>query len=677
MRRSKKVLALVTLLALLAGVVLVASPPAALAGEKATSLTVEVLQDGTLTQTVTYSLEELAALPQIRQIYSGIDSMPAARLAVAEGVYLDHLFSRVGVNLDYASQFKFISTDGYETPLSKTELFDVPRYYYPQVVAGSEEGKVPVKPMLALKSYVGPRNVATPPSWESMDDANTLRLFLGQKSVTDVNNYLWAKWVCKVQVETTAPAAAPVLNPDTSDNLVGQPIEITFTDDPTWRAAVTEVTVNGSSVAGQYTLAPGVLTIEAGVFPAAGDYMVVVKAAGYADATVTQTLVAASSSVTLSLSPTVVRPGVSVTASGSAEANTYVPIKVVDEAGNIVVFDAVRSGADGRYSYTFTLPEFSGQRLTVVAGSGSQVATGVLTLSQGEPVLTRLTLSGSPELTYSGSPFTFDLSQLTLTGTDQNGAPFDLTGQAVTWTVLSGPATVEGSTLTITGAGTIEVRAAVAGVTSNPLALTVTGGGVGPPALIPDTTDNLVGRPVEITFTDDPAWRAAVTEVTVNGSSIAGRYTLAAGVLTIEAGVFPAAGNYTVVVKAAGYPDAAVTQPILGPGAAYAVTAEPSPHYQAGTVEGITTMTVKGGVGGLKYFTVNVSPVREHGGEETLVFAHLRQGVELGLSATRADFDRVGGAAAGFNVRAGDVVKAYVVDRLSNATDFNPIVFLP
>lgn len=97
--------------------------------------------------------------------------------------------------------------------------------------------------------------------------------------------------------------------------------------------------------------------------------------------------------------------------------------------------------------------------------------------------------------------------------------------------------------------------------------------------------------------------------------------------------------------------------------------------YTIGTTsDGIKTMTVNDGNSGLKYFTVGISPVTAHSGEETAVFVHLTNGIQLELNAARADFDLVNTASAGFNVQVGDVVKVYLVDDLTNATDFNPRV---
>jgi hypothetical protein len=95
--------------------------------------------------------------------------------------------------------------------------------------------------------------------------------------------------------------------------------------------------------------------------------------------------------------------------------------------------------------------------------------------------------------------------------------------------------------------------------------------------------------------------------------------------------------------------------------------------YEVGaTTDGINTMTVKTGISGLKYFGTVITPVVEHEGQEAVIFVHLRNGVQLSLNVTKAEFDVVDNAQAGFNVEPGDMVKVYIVDGLTNAVDFNP-----
>ena len=94
--------------------------------------------------------------------------------------------------------------------------------------------------------------------------------------------------------------------------------------------------------------------------------------------------------------------------------------------------------------------------------------------------------------------------------------------------------------------------------------------------------------------------------------------------------------------------------------------------YEVGETGGIKIMTVKTGVTGLKYFGTQITPVVEHEEAEAVVFIHLRDDIQLSLNVTKADFDLVDEAQSGFNVEAGDIVKVFIVDDLTNDIDFNP-----
>jgi|GEM_PF-1176879 len=113
---------------------------------------------------------------------------------------------------------------------------------------------------------------------------------------------------------------------------------------------------------------------------------------------------------------------------------------------------------------------------------------------------------------------------------------------------------------------------------------------------------------------------------------------------------------------------------------------EQDPHYQiindegntdftpGVTPEGIFTLTAESGISGFKDIRVRVASLAAHDGEETIIFAHFRNGSQLQINSTRADFDQVNTAQAGFNVAAGDVIKIYVVDELTNEDDHNPVI---
>ena len=137
------------------------------------------------------------------------------------------------------------------------------------------------------------------------------------------------------------------------------------------------------------------------------------------------------------------------------------------------------------YYSNYEAVNIDGATLTMTAkdANGNVIDSYQLT-KQVVPVLTTLALSGSPGLAYSGQSLAYDLtgsSGLTLTGIDQNGNFFDLSGATVTWAVYSGPATLnsDGHTLAITGSGLVGVTASVGGITSSVFDLAV--GGSTPP----------------------------------------------------------------------------------------------------------------------------------------------------------------------------------------------------
>lgn len=85
--------------------------------------------------------------------------------------------------------------------------------------------------------------------------------------------------------------------------------------------------------------------------------------------------VALAAGVSLTLNVSSAKVGDSVTAIGVADPHTWVAIKALDNTGNIVLFDGVKSDAEGEYSCTFKVPDVPPSKLTIVAGYGSNVDT--------------------------------------------------------------------------------------------------------------------------------------------------------------------------------------------------------------------------------------------------------------------------------------------------------------
>ena len=165
-------------------------------------LAIVVKENGTELQTINYNLNDWELE---RQYYSIKDSSGKYRFGAAEGVYLEDILNDAEIDIETINSFKFISSETPPFTASITsELLNEQRYYYPNIFSeNKEDGAEAVKPMLAVKSYVGDRDVSTLPSWDSIDDENTIRLFFGQKNVDDVNYSSFAKLVCRIEVEVT------------------------------------------------------------------------------------------------------------------------------------------------------------------------------------------------------------------------------------------------------------------------------------------------------------------------------------------------------------------------------------------------------------------------------------------------------------------------------------------
>ena len=107
----------------------------------------------------------------------------------------------------------------------------------------------------------------------------------------------------------------------------------------------------------------------------------------------------------------------------------------------------------------------------------------------------------------------------------------------------------------------------------------------------------------------------------------------------------------------------------------YEIVPDTDSAYTVGTAGGFTTLTVKSGVTGFRYFKVSINPLVAHEGEETCVFVHMRGGVQVGFNASAADFDITGSDTAGFNVQPGDIIKVYIVDELATRRAAIPCCF--
>ncbi|MBK7265162.1 MAG: DUF1533 domain-containing protein [Ignavibacteriales bacterium] len=97
----------------------------------------------------------------------------------------------------------------------------------------------------------------------------------------------------------------------------------------------------------------------------------------------------------------------------------------------------------------------------------------------------------------------------------------------------------------------------------------ITSSALTPPTLTADATDITVDNNIDITFTDDATWRAAVTAVKIGRTAltVTTDYVLSSGNLQLKPSglnaLLTASGTKSVTIEATGYNNATVSQPII------------------------------------------------------------------------------------------------------------------
>ena len=257
-------------------------------GDKTTEITITVNDNGNITTAGTFTVSALQSMSQARNIYSAINNNTDIKFYATEGVLLTDLLTQADIDINNIDKFTFTATDKYARTFTKTYLLDTPRYCYPNLENNlSAESAIQVQPVLALKSTEFSQYDQV--DYSLADDYYSVRLFCGQNEQDLVNDQGYVKWVSQIVVFTKPlNAQPPALAADITHNTVGQDVGISFTDDPNWRSAITEIDIDGTSIAGKYSIAAGMITIDGSVFDSEKDYYIIVKATGYQDAGVTQ-----------------------------------------------------------------------------------------------------------------------------------------------------------------------------------------------------------------------------------------------------------------------------------------------------------------------------------------------------------------------------------------------------
>ncbi len=183
------------------------------AGLAADTLTITVgYYGGTYYTKKVFSLADLQAMQQVKQVYSYLDNMPAVCLDSAVGVRLTDILESAGIDVNSIQSFHFYCTDVARTwylSVNKDYLLDTIRYYYPslpkcwnydeaEATLGATNGAVQVDTIIAFQDNW--RRFATKANFDQSTDSTCFRLLFGQTDVKTPTSSRSAKWVHTIAV---------------------------------------------------------------------------------------------------------------------------------------------------------------------------------------------------------------------------------------------------------------------------------------------------------------------------------------------------------------------------------------------------------------------------------------------------------------------------------------------
>jgi len=207
-----------------------------------------------------FTLEELQAMADVKQVYSCIDNMPAVCLDAAVGVRLSDILDAAGIDVNSVQSFHFYCTDvsrTWYTSMSKTYLLDTPRFYYPNLpncwdydeakaTSGATAGAEEVDVILALQDKW--RRFATETDFTDLTDTTRFRLLFGQSDVYTVEGSRSAKWVHTIAVTLGgSPPKGVTLNASALDLKVGSKYQLSAAVEKTDNTTDTRVTWSSSN----------------------------------------------------------------------------------------------------------------------------------------------------------------------------------------------------------------------------------------------------------------------------------------------------------------------------------------------------------------------------------------------------------------------------------------------
>lgn len=89
----------------------------------------------------------------------------------------------------------------------------------------------------------------------------------------------------------------------------------------------------------------------------------------------------AMATTSVSISSSTINPGNTLTIWGTTDTAHYVSVKITDDMGNIVCFEATEADGSGNYSTIYTVPsDMAAGNLYITTGSGNDTASSTITV---------------------------------------------------------------------------------------------------------------------------------------------------------------------------------------------------------------------------------------------------------------------------------------------------------
>ncbi|MGI5825747.1 MAG: hypothetical protein ACOX7J_09320, partial [Bacillota bacterium] len=166
----------------------------------------------TYTERKTFTFQELASLPKVKQIYTMLDDKGNLIMESAVGFRLVDLIAAAGIDLGSVQSFGFHSLDpavGTTVNLQRSFLLDTPRYYYPAMPrkwnsadksfgAGAMLGAVRVHTILTFKDNYDVGSAV--PDYYNVNENNRFRLVMGQANAQDAVAENAVRWIDTIDV---------------------------------------------------------------------------------------------------------------------------------------------------------------------------------------------------------------------------------------------------------------------------------------------------------------------------------------------------------------------------------------------------------------------------------------------------------------------------------------------